>query len=337
MRKSFRVVMIALLVLMLAACKASADELVAEETEPSAAETLSGGSLADLQSYRFMLEMTTTQDVGGQLIEEKETIIQEAVRAPEEFLHIQRVAQNDETGIIPVRSDRYRQGLLAYEPEQLPDGDVCHIYDLEQSPLSEDGAIDPETFFDGLDREGPQDRGKVVNNVVADRFSISGMNLPLDVVEEEEVQLWVAQDGGYIVRFTVEAKGQMQVEDGAVPASLRWEYNLKDVNTEFEIALSPECQRQKEFLDSLPMPETAENVEIMDNGVAFSSPDSSDEMADFIRKGMQGSKWVSLMDHDDEETGMYLFMYQQEEYYLDVMIGRPEEGGSFVTYLQREE
>jgi hypothetical protein len=327
---------LAFLVLLLAACKASNVESIPTiDEDESAAAALAGGSLASLNSYRFTLEMNTRWEVDGQTVEETETIIQEAVRSPEETLHIKRILQNEEIGIIPQSSDRYRQGMLAFDPEERPEGDVCHIYDIEQSPLSEDGAIDPQAFFENVERKGPNDRGQVVNDVVVDRFSASGLALPLDVVEEENVLLWVAQEGGHLVRFIVEAEGQLSVDGENVPASLKWEYNLYDANEEFEIVLSPDCQQQKNFLDALPIPDEAEEMEIMDNSVTFSSPETTHVTVNYIREKMAEDGWTTIKDMGEEDDGMYILQYQQGDVYIDVLIGRPEEGGSFVTFSQR--
>ena len=325
-----------LVLLLLAACKPSGFETISEvEDDESAASALSGGSLASLNSYRFTLEMTTDRQVAGRTVEEKETIIQEATRSPEETLHIKRFRQNEETGIIPVSSDSYRLGMLTFDSEARPDGDVCHIYDIEQSPLAEDGVIDPQAFFENAERKGPQDRGRVVNDVVVDRFSASGLALPLDVVEEETALLWVAQKGGYIVRFMVEAKGQLEVEGESVPASLKWEFNLYDANEKLEIALSPDCQQQKDFLNSLPIPDAAEEMEIVNNRITFSSPETTLRTVDFIRVGLENAGWKSIDEIGEEEDGFYFLQYQRGDEYVDVMIGRPQEGGAFVTLSQR--
>lgn len=325
-----------LVLLLLAGCKPSSVETIPEcEEDECAASALSGGSLASLNSYRFTLEMTTRWQVAGQTVEEKETIIQEATRSPEETLHIKRIRQNEETGIIPVSLDSYRQGMLAFDSEVRPDGDMCHVYDIEQSPLAEGGVIDPLAFFENAERKGPQDRGRVVNDVVVDRFSASGLTLPLDVVEEETALLWVAQKGGYIVRFMVEAKGQLEVEGESVPASLKWEFNLYDANEKLEIALSPDCQQQKDFLDSLPIPEAAEEMKIVNNRITFSSPETTLRTVDFIRAGLENAGWKSIDEIGEEEDGFYFLQYQRGDEYVDVMIGRPQEGGAFVTLSQR--
>ena len=325
-----------LVLLLLAGCKPSGVETIPEcEEDECAASALSGGSLASLNSYRFTLEMTTRWQIAGRTVEEKETIIQEAIRSPEETLHIKHIRQNEEIGIIPVSSDSYRQGMLTFNSEVRPDGDVCHIYDIEKSPLAENGVMDPQVFFENAERKGPQDRGRVVNDVVVDRFSVSGMALPLDVVEEETALLWVAQRGGYIVRFTVEAKGQLEVEGEFVPASLKWEFNLYDANDKFEIALSPDCQQQKNFLDSLPVPDAAEEMQIENNRITFSSPETTQRTVDFIRAGLENAGWKSIKDIGEEEDGFYILQYQQGDKYVDVMIGRPQEGGAFVTLSQR--
>jgi len=334
--KPRRLLVVTLLVLWLAACKASNVETVSTiEEDESAASALAGGSLASLNGYRFILEKNTRWEVDGQMVEETETIIQEAVRSPEETLHIKRILQNEEIGIIPQSSDRYRQGFLAFDSEEHPDGDVCHIYDLEESPLSEDGAIDPQSIFENVAREGPEDRGQVVNDVVVDRFSASGLALPLDVVEEENVLLWVAQKGGHLVRFTVEAEGQLAVDGENVPASLKWEYNLYDADEEFEIALSPDCQQQKNFLDALPIPDAAVEMEIMDNHVAFSSNETTHATVNYIREKMAEDGWTTIKDLGEEDDGFYILQYQQGDVYIDVLIGRPDEGGAFVTFSQR--
>lgn len=336
--RHFRFVKFSFLVLLLlAACKPSGVATLSpqDEEDETAEMALTSGSLGALNSYRLILEFTTRWEAEGQTFEEKETFIQEASRSPQEILHIKHILKNNETGIIPVSTDSYRLGLLAFSSEQQDDRDVCRVYDLEQSPLIEEGVIDPQAFFAEVNRRGPEDRGQVVNDLVTDRFSASGLELPLDVVEEETVQLWVAQKGGYIVRFTVEAQGQLAKDGKNVPASLHWEFNLTDVDQELHIALSPDCQQQKGLLDSLPIPSSAEEMQIMGNSISFSAPETTQVTADFIRQGMQDNDWKSIMDLEDDTEEMYMLQYQQGDRYVDVLIGKPENGGAFVTFSQR--
>ncbi len=136
------------LVLLLTSCRPSGVETIPTiEEDESAAAALAGGSLASLSSYRFTLEMTTSREIDGRMVEEIETIIQEATRSPEETLHIKHIRQNEEIGIIPLSSDRYRQGLLAFESEQRPEGDVCHILILSNRRWLKTGRLTRRLFL----------------------------------------------------------------------------------------------------------------------------------------------------------------------------------------------
>ena len=73
----------------------------------------------------------------------------------------------------------------------------------------------------------------------------------------------------------------------------------------------------------------------MDNFLTFSTPDSSESTADFIRQGMQADQWINIFDHVDETEGMYMLQFLKGTDIVDVLVSRPREGGSYVTFSQR--
>lgn len=332
-RCAFLIVLGAAACLTACASRPVTGQAEAEEERPS--QSLEGGSLGGLHSYRLELQKTIRWESGGQAVEETEIIMQEAAHAPQEWLHIRRLVRNAETGIIPASSDEYRLGSLAFFSEQQNQQDVCRVYDLEGSPLVETGVIDPEELLKGAERRGPVERRQIVNDTVVDQFTASGLNLPLEGVENEQVNIWIAQKGGYIVRFTVDAQGLILKDGVNMPASLHWEFDLTAINPDVRIILSSDCQQQKDLLDSLPIPPSATDKQIMRNSITFSAPEASQVTAAFIRQGMQASGWKTILDHVDEMEEMYMLQYEQGVHQMDVLISQPARGGSFVTFSQR--
>jgi hypothetical protein len=333
----FRLLLVGLLaVMLLSACAAGqlSTPPSPDETGDCELECLNESSLESLKSYRLKLHQTTRWEMDGQPFEETRIILQSATHSPVEMMHIKQFLYTAETGIIPVSTDQYRMGSQTFSSESRDGREVCRVFDLHTSPLREQGIFDPAVFFiDSIQKL--EKRADVVNDVVTNRFQVSGLRLPLEDIEQESATLWVAQNGGYIVRFVASARGQQLLDGEKIAVSVDWEFDLTDVNQKFEIILSPDCQQQKAMFDSLPIPPSAVEVELMDNFLTFSTPDSSESTADFIRQGMQADQWINIFDHVDETEGMYMLQFLKGTDIVDVLVSRPREGGSYVTFSQR--
>ena len=332
-----RLLLVILLVVVLISACAAGQNFTAPSPEDSSEcelDCLKENSLDSLESYRLKLRQTTRWELDGQPFEETRIILQSVTHSPVEMMHIKQFLYNAETGIIPISTDQYRMGSQTFSSERRNGQDVCRVFDLDTSPLREQGIIDPAVYF-GSSSLQLEKEAEEVNGVKTDRFQVSGLNLPLENVFQDFATLWVAQKGGYIVRFILSARGQ-QLRDGEeIAVSVDWEFDLTDINQKFEIILSPDCQMQKAMFDSLPIPPSAVDVQLMDNFLTFSTPDSSEATAKFIRQGMQADQWINIFDHVDETEGMYILQFLKGTDTVDVLISRPREGGAYVTFSQR--
>jgi hypothetical protein len=107
------------------------------------------------------------------------------------------------------------------------------------------------------------ERGVEVNGIMTDRYEIEDVE---SLIGEEEMnveeltvrqaEVWVAQDGGYLVKMDVDATGtDAQGTDG----DFTMQYELQDVNNIDEITLPEACANASEIpgMENLPaVPET---------------------------------------------------------------------------------
>jgi hypothetical protein len=102
------------------------------------------------------------------------------------------------------------------------------------------------------------ERGVEVNGIVTDRYTIEDVGSLMGseemAVEELTVQkadVWVAQDGGYLVKMDIDATG---TDASGTEGDFIMQYELQEVNNIDEITLPDECANASELpgLEDLP-------------------------------------------------------------------------------------
>jgi hypothetical protein len=107
------------------------------------------------------------------------------------------------------------------------------------------------------------ERGVEVNGIMTDRYTIedvgalmSDEEMDIEDMTVRSADVWIAQDGGYLVRMDIDATAtDAQGSEG----DFTMQYELQEVNTVGEITLPDECANASEIpgIDSLPaVPET---------------------------------------------------------------------------------
>lgn len=104
------------------------------------------------------------------------------------------------------------------------------------------------------------ERGVEVNGIMTDRYTVEDVGSLMGSeemdVEEFTVQtadVWVAQDGGYLVKMDIDATG---TDASGTEGDFIMQYELQEVNSIDEITLPDECANASEIpgLEDLPAP-----------------------------------------------------------------------------------
>jgi hypothetical protein len=151
---------------------------------------------------------------------------------------------------------------------------------------------------------------------------------------EMNTDLWIAVEGGYIVRSETEAYGGVEREDLSFTlpenAATRTTFNMTDINADFQILLPPEAAEAEisdlfsdfdsEWIrDDVPFPEEAEIEYSSEDSIFLQIPWTVQQTKDFMLTQMQDSGWVLEMDYLNSED-YYMGDYIKGKDYLTLSI-----------------
>lgn len=115
--------------------------------------------------------------------------------------------------------------------------------------------MEPAGFLTGV--FGAEQAGsETVNLVAADRYTFDERALGETGLAQSEGQLWVATDGGHLVRYALTTTGGEAYFGPGIEGTATWAYELTDVNQSFPITLPADCPAG--LIDAPMLPDAAE-------------------------------------------------------------------------------
>jgi hypothetical protein len=170
-------------------------------------------------------------------------------------------------------------------------GDQCI-----SSSASEDDAIDMEIFelddvMGGLEHARRVQPDETINGILCRHYTFDETAIFWTPLTHAEGEAWIAVDGDYVVKYTMEA-------DGKDPSSqqqghVEWEYEVRDVNAPITIEPPAGCAvTESEF----PIMPDAANVSTFGGMVSYESSSSLDDVLAFYQEQMPAEGWSDAGD-----------------------------------------
>jgi hypothetical protein len=251
-------------------------------------------TLSGLDSHRsvFTLRSSRELDEGTDLSQQLE-IVEEQVITEQKSLY--RIS-GDETadGRNMGLNAFYRFGETTYAYTSGIDSEsptACSLYDVYGGDDIFSGGFIPEDLFNSFEIEELIAVNDVINGVSTQRYSLRSVDLAWGTTSRVMGEVWIAQEGQYIVRFVGEATGEYFLWEEEVEGTLEWDYQVTMINELEDIALPPECVEQ-ETRTEFPLPENAGNRTSFGDFVSFESPDTPQEVARFYRERLPEEGWT---------------------------------------------
>jgi hypothetical protein len=155
----------------------------------------------------------------------------------------------------------------------------------------------------------PQD----VNGVSCYKYSFDEKDFAEMDPSEGEVtyakgEAFVAVDGGYVVKLTMEMEMQSADDQAEVfdNGTMWLDYNLTDVNQPITIEPPAEAMDQTQGREDIPQLPDAQQISAMDNFIMYSTDRSVSEAAEFYEREMPASGWQSEGDSMVMEDAAFL-------------------------------
>jgi len=199
----------------------------------------------------------------------------------------------------------------------------CTSFSSSSSPASDPTAMfQPRDFLGRLQAATLVKKGENVNGIAADHYAASDKDFGTGLFTSAKGDIWVAQDGGWVVKYSGEATGKSAFFGaGGTDGKITWDYNIEDANKIDKITLPPECAASKPAED-IPVPANATEKGNLGNMVTFKSPDDVAKVSEFYRTKLSADGWKEA---EGGIEGMMSFTKASRT--LTLMISKNDSGG----------
>ncbi len=145
--------------------------------------------------------------------------------------------------------------------------------------------------------------GDRVNGILADQYELDSKALLTSGVKSAAGNVWVARDGGYVVKLTLQATGDAAMLGPEAPSAdesnrkrpvegkLAMEYVVLSVNKEKPITLPAACTPPQPTAADIPMPKSAANAFTQKGMTMFQSEEKTEALIEFYKKEMPAKGW----------------------------------------------
>lgn len=145
--------------------------------------------------------------------------------------------------------------------------------------------------------------GDRVNGILADQYALDAKSLFTSGIKSASGNIWVARDGGYVVKLTFQATADGSILGQEMPSTsqgdrgkltegkLTLEYVVLGVNKEKPITLPPTCTPPKPVAADIPLPKSAANTFTQNGMTVFQSDEKVEALIAFYEKEMPAKGW----------------------------------------------
>ncbi len=281
-------------------------------------ETKAG--LADLSSYKATLTLSFDGTRDGQTEQWSKTYVMLRTKEPAaRQLTIEKSGDvSDLDPVFMAEADG-----AAYE-RRGESACIATVIDQENSQIDR---LDPAGLLTGV--IGAEEAGnETVSDVAANHFTFDERAFGQLGLAQSTGEMWVASEGGYIVRYLVTTEGDAVYFGEGVEGTLTWDYQLTDVNVPAAIELPADCPAG--MVDA-PLLADASNVLNMPSVLGYDTSSSAEEAATFYQEQIPALGWT-VVGEPNITAATAVLDFAKGDQKLTIII-RADEGATKVHIL----
>jgi hypothetical protein len=309
----------------------------APEFEEATIDKESIWNTMDIKSYRGDFTMTFDGTKEGEVVNGSVTMNIEVTSEPS-AQHMSMGMEGYDMDPELAGFDRFEFYLVedtVYMNLGLEDGWIALPNDPDDSVSDE--FMSYQDFVDLPDKAKRKLLPENVNGVMAWHYVIDEDDLEeLGTYDEITADVWIAVDGGYVVKmdftmsgsFTAEDLGDQPIDEGTMHII----FNMHDVNSDFTIELPPEAAAAEPFSfdedlfgggewdrEDVPLPEDAEVDFAMEGMLSANTNLSFDDALAFMLTQLEANGWV-IEGEPWESENSYMGDFTKEGESLNLMV-----------------
>lgn len=234
----------------------------------------------------------------------------------------------EKSGNLPVPGSTFMVEMGGVTYERLGENSCTASLTEQGNTLGE--RMEPAGFLTGV--HGAETAGSdTVNAVAAHHYTFDERAFGQLEVVQSTGEMWVASEGGYIVKYVVTTKGNEDYFGAGIEGSLTLDYELTDVNAPISFNLPDDCPAG--MVDAPLLPDAA-NVINLPGVLTYETSTGLAEAAVFYQEQIPGLGWTSLDEPGITETTAFL-EYQQGDRNLTVALSTIEGVTTIRIFLER--
>lgn len=207
------------------------------------------------------------------------------------------------------------------------DKSACITFTNHPSMLDE--FMKPTSIFTNLQALEPLEQGVVMGDLLTDHYTFDENALQSSEFETASGEVWIAQDGGFIVKFIGSGTGAATFGwEGTGTTS--WDYQITEINT-IRAIMPPETCNQTSGVE-IPIPENATNISSFDLITTFESPDSPDTILEFYKVNLNAGGWV--IGEELAVTGLVQVTFTKDNKSLNITITESNDGSQVMIFQE---
>lgn len=297
-----------------------------------------GYGLSDLESFQFeLVQSLDGVDQEGNPIILTVTNTQEVIK-PLQIFHLTLRSETEVETSQYFEVFRFGNEVYLIDSDQNSGEIACTAFteDLDAFNASEiDSGL--SLIFSDLSIGEKVEEGVLVNDILTDHYLIVDLKMTNSNLEKANGEIWIAQNGGFIVRFAGIATGEsVSVVDGVQgTGTIEWDFNLSEVNQIAEITLPETCRLLTEGgINDIPVPENAVEVTKMGSMLSFLVPDEPAKLAEFYRMEMVNVGYQ--LKEEIVYENFYAYTFEKAEETVTLILALGKESGSEATIILEE-
>jgi len=258
--------------------------------------------LSDLSSYTATLSLSFAGTEAGESSQWSKTYVMLASQEP-----LARWLTTESSGDLPDLDAVFMAEADGAAYERLGEN-ACTAIVIEQgNSLGE--RLEPAGFLTGV--IGAEEAGsETVNDTAANHYTFDQRALGQSGLAESTGEMWVASEGGYIVRYLVTTQGDATYFGEGIEGTLTWDYELTEVNGTINIDLPADCPAG--MVDAPLLPD-ASNVLNVPSVLAYETASSPADVAAFYQEEIPGLGWTLVEEPNITDTVTSLDFTRGEE------------------------
>jgi hypothetical protein len=295
-------------------------------------------NLDTLQSYRSQLVIELNgKDENENSINETNRFLQEIINA-EQSSHL--AILNESNGTITQNIEVFSIGSDYYflDASKNETGLSCAIMTdtlIVGQMMDSFNMIQTAEMFNDFENGNLIQSDEMVNGIKTDHYQVSNVSLSSSIVTADPADVWVAQDGGFIVKFIGKGQGETtSLTVGAiVTGEITWQYDLTDINQILTIDIPQIClDASQNAQQDLPILDNPVELNVFGQILSYKTTVSSEQAANFYKEKMANSGYV--LTSDLSYSGLFNFIFTKDGKNVNISIFEEDNGGSSILIIK---